>query len=268
MAETNEEFDRIFREKLKNHEEKPSGLAWEKLENRLTGKKTSGFGIWWAIAATVTTVLVSGWILWSNQDQSQATDYLADEIHPSQTKNQSLETEPKKESTTDNLEKIAPLKLEEIAPLKKEVFQKTETGIRTESKTSPVETGNQTLLSNPIPEHPPVLIASAEGSTEELTKTGSPKETKTVESAPASAETIISNQAITEASLSKEDAPLYRIRIYSDGLKKGQEPDRNLITEMGKTVGKVEELLGKVDEGFAELQDKKSSLIAGLTSKK
>jgi rRNA processing protein Gar1 len=73
---------------------------------------------------------------------------------------------------------------------------------------------------------------------------------------------------VAEATPSAEDAPLYRVNIYSDGLKKGSEPDKNLITEMGKTVGKVEGLLGKVDEGFADLQDKKNSLFATLTSKK
>jgi hypothetical protein len=65
-----------------------------------------------------------------------------------------------------------------------------------------------------------------------------------------------------------EDLDGYRIRIFSDGLKKEEAPNKNLITELGKTVGQVEGLLDKLDEGLVEIQDKKERLFSSLTSRK
>ena len=65
-----------------------------------------------------------------------------------------------------------------------------------------------------------------------------------------------------------EDLDGYRIRIFSDGLKKEEAPNKNLITELGKTVGQVEGLLDKLDEGLVDIQDKKDRLFSTLTSRK
>jgi hypothetical protein len=75
----------------------------------------------------------------------------------------------------------------------------------------------------------------------------------------------------TSSQASLEDAEEmegYRIRIFSDGLKKEEAPNKNLITELGKTVGQVEGLLGKLDEEFLEIQDKKDRFFSSLTSRK
>ena len=65
-----------------------------------------------------------------------------------------------------------------------------------------------------------------------------------------------------------EEIDGYRIRIFSDGLKNEEAPNKNLITELGNTVGQVEGLLDKLDEGFVEIQDKKDRLFSSLTSRK
>jgi len=51
-------------------------------------------------------------------------------------------------------------------------------------------------------------------------------------------------------------------------LKKEEAPNKNLLTELGKTVGQVEELLGKLDEGIEGLQEKKERLFSSLISRK
>ena len=63
-----------------------------------------------------------------------------------------------------------------------------------------------------------------------------------------------------------EEEPTYRVKIYSDGLE--EDKDKNLIAGISKKVEKVDRLLGKVDQGFADLQDAKSSLFTALLSKK
>ena len=73
---------------------------------------------------------------------------------------------------------------------------------------------------------------------------------------------------MAEAQPQTNEEPLYRVSIYSNGVKKGEPQDKNLITEIGKTVGQVEGLLGKVDDGLITLQDKKDNLFATLTNKK
>jgi starvation-inducible outer membrane lipoprotein len=60
----------------------------------------------------------------------------------------------------------------------------------------------------------------------------------------------------------------YRIRIFSDGLKKEEAPNKNLITELGKTVGQVEGFIDKLDDEFVEIQDKKERFFSTLTSRK
>ena len=39
MAKSDEELDRVFREKLENHQESPSPAAWDKLEAQLDAAK-------------------------------------------------------------------------------------------------------------------------------------------------------------------------------------------------------------------------------------
>jgi hypothetical protein len=51
-------------------------------------------------------------------------------------------------------------------------------------------------------------------------------------------------------------------------LKKEEAPNKNLITELGKTVGQVEGLFDKLDEGFVEIQDRKDRFFSSLTSRK
>jgi hypothetical protein len=75
-------------------------------------------------------------------------------------------------------------------------------------------------------------------------------------------------KTVAEAKPQAQDEPLYRVSIYSDGVKKGEPSNKNLITELGKTVGQMEGLLGKVDDGLISIQEKKDNLFANLTTKK
>jgi hypothetical protein len=86
----------------------------------------------------------------------------------------------------------------------------------------------------------------------------SPELTKTLTTATSS-----------QASLADaEEIEGYRIRIFSDGLKKEEAPNKNLITELGKTVGQVEGLLDKLDVVFVEIQEKKERFFSSLTSRR
>lgn len=261
MAKTNEEFDRIFREKLENHEDKPSTLAWEKLESRLPGKKTRGVGIWWAVAAGMSIFLVSGWLIWNNLNEPEQKKQLAEE-QPVTKKPEELPSSPEPIQ-----EWVAESKPEQDQLIKKSEGQSLSTRLVANSPIQPV---NEELitLAKEAEENTAPLIAREEPLIPELPTTTVLTDPKPERQPLLAGEPLISQKSIAEAKPSEEETSIYRVKIYSDGLKKGSEPEKNLITEMGKTVGKVEGLLGKVDEGFAELQVRKNSLFAGLTTKK
>lgn len=262
MGKTNEDFDRTFREKLENHEEKPSALAWEKLESRLPGRKYSGFGIWWAVAASLSIFLVSGWLFWKNSKEPTQKNQLSEE-QPAIKKTEELPSSPAQVQ-----EWVAATQPEQVKIPEKSVIQSKSSPHDAKNTNQPLreESINKT---NQVEENTPTLVATVETFTLELPSPTAKTDLKSAEQSLSASEGLISQKSIAEAKPSDEEpSSVYRVKIYSDGLKKGAEPDKNLITEMGKTVGKVEGLLGKVDEGFAELQDKKNSLFAGLTSKK
>jgi hypothetical protein len=63
-----------------------------------------------------------------------------------------------------------------------------------------------------------------------------------------------------------EEEPLYRVNIYSKGIKKEKNP-KNLFTELHKTVNQVENILEKVDDGLS-IQNLKTNLSQTLSAKK
>jgi cytoskeletal protein RodZ len=258
MANTNEEFDRIFREKLGDHQEKPSALAWERLENQLPKSKSSFSGIWWAVAASVTVILAAGWMFWNTSDEVSNPKMLAEQTQNSTEKPNSSSNEPQVSELGSTAPKV------EIQPQK--TLASTTTVPRTESK----KTDSTPISSPPMstPNFTENLVAVTQTSQAEREAVQIAEVAEATEITLPQIQPQTSALTVAEASPAPEDGPLFRVNIYSDGLKKSPEPEKNLITEMGKTVGKVEGLLGKVDEGFAEIQDKKNNLFATLTSKK
>lgn len=259
MANTNEQFDQHFREKLDGHREKPSALAWDRLEGQLP-KESKSRGIWWAIAASVTALLVAGYSFWPADRQSSEEPLLAEktEIPAEAAKtadNQESSEEPAiAQQAIQPEEKTATPKTDQKSAKEPKVIQQTKPTI------SPDKMG--TL---------PNLIAQAEPEAKTITRPAIVvPDLKSEElplampelTAPALEKTLAQNTA------DAEDEPLYRVSIYSSGIKQNEPVEKNLITELGKTVGQVEGLLSKVDVGFAELQDKKDNLFAGLTGKK
>lgn len=263
MAKTNEEFDRIFREKLEKHQEKPSALAWERLNHQLPEAKSSKRGIWWSVAASISILIVAGWMFWKNTSEINQGQLLAEEGKTIEELTSDLETPTSSENV--------------------EIPSTTESKVAQATKTQPTTTRPaseqpqinfnpqveiQSASPNPEVEKTQSLIASLEQTTKELQVNIPSVSVEMNEVTLPVIQPSTIQQTVAEVIPAEEDAPLYRVNIYSDGIKKGTEPDKNLITEMGKTVGKVEGLLGKVDEGFADLQDKKNNLFTTLTSRK
>jgi hypothetical protein len=135
----------------------------------------------------------------------------------------------------------------------------------------PVQTGIKTQQGNPnifVAELNPqneAVPASIPVFTAEVVPSNIPQPVQSP--APALAETNAVFTPSTNEALA-EEVGTYRIRIYSDGLQKAAPKEKNLVTELGKTVGQVEGLLGKLDEGIEGIQEKKERLFSSLTSRR
>jgi hypothetical protein len=261
MAKTNESFDQHFKEKLDGHREKPSALAWERLESQLPKQSKPKFGIWWAIAASVTALLVAGYAFWPTDGDVSTENLVAEKTElPSEiTPEPNEEVSIQAEEITTTEEKPSPA-------LQAKASQETE-----KLKTQPKSNRESSQKTNPSPalnQNPSNLIAEAETKQNPISIAVPELKTEEIQIALPELKAPETEKLVAQTSTQQSEEPLYRVSIYSNGVKKGEQPDKNLITELGKTVGQVEGLLGKVDDGLITLQDKKDNLFASLTSKK
>jgi len=250
MAKSDEVLDRVFREKLENHQEAPSPAAWDTLASQLDSKQApKKASSWWAIAAAITLALGAAFLFWSTEQESEIQAPLAE---AQETTTEVGTTIPVTPSPTVEAEK-------ELSSVRSVV-----------SNSKPVQTGIKTQQLNPA-----VLVAEVITQTEAVpasipvfTAAAVPNAAEPVHSpAPALAETnAVFTPSTNEAQA--EEVGTYRIRIYSDGLQKAAPKEKNLVTELGKTVGQVEGLLGKLDEGIEGIQEKGERLFSSLTSRK
>ena len=253
MAKSDEVLDRVFREKLEKLEASPSPAAWDKLEAQLDAAKQPKKSFWWAIAAVMPLLLGLGYLIWSQVPE--------------------IEQESSISATEEVLE--VPLVPESTPEAETEVSEESqyqnslaETATPRSSKPDlpsslPQENSKVVNLGNVITE----TVTSQSSEAAVALEINSTSEAKTWLSAEAT-QTNASPSSIQPTLADAEEIDGYRIRIFSDGLKKEEAPNKNLITELGKTVGQVEGLLDKLDEGFVEIQDKKDRLFSSLTSRK
>lgn len=250
MANQAEKLDQVFRDKLGQHSIQPSKLAWERLESELPKKKKNPKPFWWAAAAVVFLSAI-GLALLSNQEAKETNDFVAEELTISSETieepiitTEETKTEP---TTTTKKQEIKPSITEEkISPTPQKKMEKPE---------------NVTLAA---------LTETAEETKQELPRTEREIPISAIDRsfiADVTVDLPKSNLESTKKDILKtEEEPSYRVTILSDGLK--EEKDSKLIASLGKTVNQVEGILGKVDQGFGDLQDAKNNLFASLISKK
>jgi hypothetical protein len=253
MAKSDEELDRVFREKLENHEASPSTAAWDKLEAQLDAAKQPKKSSWWSIAAAMPLLLGLGYLIWSQAPQAEQENSLAaiEEVSTSTP----VSVSPIEAETVVSEEVQKPVSLAEAStsraskPIQKSSF--------------PQENSKAVNLENVVAE---TVTFPSLRAVEEVTVNYATESKTLLNPEPIRITTTPNSSQPTLTDV--EDLDGYRIRIFSDGLKKEEAPNKNLITELGKTVGQVEGLLDKLDEGFVEIQDKKDRLFSSLTSRK
>ena len=245
MANNDKKFDSFFRDKLEKHEEKPSSLAWEKLESKLEQKpKGNAHFPWMQLAASLVFLLVASFAIWNfiPEKEEDLSGNLAQEIgqvvEKSREEEKTLEPEPLIEAIPFNQstpQKMAdPTPIESPAPkrnARQEIPAKSQEGFLSEPKTQKEE---QLPIAKELPEMKlPELPMS---------------------------------QTLAQMETEEEEVA-YRITIKSSGLQ--SEPQKtNLFTEIENKKEKIGSFLSKVEQGLADLQDAKSNLFAINSSRK
>ena len=262
MANEKNNLDQFFREKLENHTERPSKLAWERLESQLPQQSKSNKGIWWAAAASLTILFTVGYFILREGNMPVEKPMLADN-----TTEEVVKTPTQPEITTPEVIEKPQNKIENQQTAEELNTKPTTT---TKPKAKPADIPAKPQKSQTTT--PQNLVAMNETKEEPMQETietvVTPKvETETPEFKQAELPDLKLEKAIAEASEPMEAEPAYRVKIYSSGLTE-ESKDKNLIAEIGKTVNEVEGLLGKVDQGFADLQDAKNNLFASITTRR
>jgi cytoskeletal protein RodZ len=250
MAKSDDTLDRIFREKLENHQETPSPAAWDTLASQLDSKQApKKASSWWSIAAAITLALGAAFLFWftGQKPEKQAPLAEAEEIT-----NEVVRTIPMTPSPSVEPEKEIPSTSSVSASI-----ERGQTGIKTQQQNQVDLIAELNTQNEVVPASIPVFTAEVVPDAPEPVRSPA-----TILAENKSISTPSTYEALAEEGVS------YRIRIYSDGLEKAAPKEKNLVTELGKTVGQVESLLGKLDEGIEGIQVKKERLFSSLTSKK
>ncbi|MEP0711231.1 hypothetical protein [Algoriphagus sp.] len=260
MAKEKNKLDQFFKEKLENHTEKPSALAWKRLEAQLPQQSKSYKGIWWAVAASLTVLFAVGYLVMREGNVAEDQKPLLSE----NTTEETIQTPTPKDFTSPEIIEETQTNVENQQPAKD---LNTKPTITPDAK--PADSFSNTPKAQP--KTPQNLIATRDQREEITPKTVNEFVPAITVDIPTIAEPVLPaldlEKTVAVASPTEEADPTYTVKIYSDGLKETQK-DKNIIAGIGKTVTEVEELLGKVDQGFADLQDAKNNLFASITTKK
>lgn len=244
MAKKLTPIDAIFKEKLIDYQVVPSSEAWQKIEANLPSKSRSLKIYWWAAAASISGILIATFLLNSNSknpiSENQLTTIRLDEM--------TKEIEPKPDrSDFKQAENPTQMTQKRTSIPEKKIEKMVEKRLRRELSQIEPEINIQLVILDVDPILMPV---------ENLELNRQIRETNEQTEIPTS-ESI---------SLNIEEEPLYRVNIYSNGIKKENSP-KNLLTELHKTANQVENILDKVDDGLS-IQKIKTSLMQTLASKK
>ncbi len=239
MANKENNLDRYFRGKLGRHEEKPSALAWEKLEQELDKKKPANI-LFLRLVASLLLVLGLAFVFWQFNKPLEQTESQLAEVE------EVLEgNEASKIPETFSLEEE---KNEGKYPKKKsETSQKLPVNENQDSKKAEKEPRKGALLAQND------VVLSPQRMKETI-----------IELPEIPLLELRTDEAITSSkklSFEPEEEVNYKVIIKSSGIK--DEPKKpNLIEGLENNVNKIGTFLSKVEQGFADLQDAKNNLFA------
>ncbi|WP_291788401.1 hypothetical protein [Cecembia sp.] len=247
MANQENKLDQFFREKLEQHEEKPSQLVWERLDQEL-GRKKSGYIPLFRLVASLILLLGIGYVLWqynvpdqfTEEQRAEKEDTMIESMEAEINETLALEQEEITPLTSDEKAQVASKEAAGVSQSLEKTEPKKNNESQKESENAPLLAGNM-LEVNPE-RFNEVLIELPEIPITELK----------IDQMTAMAE---------ETNNEVEEEISYRVIIKSSGIK-NEEKKPNIIEGLENNVNKIGTFLNKVEQGFADLQDAKNNLFA------
>ncbi|GGF21606.1 hypothetical protein [Echinicola rosea] len=252
-------IDKLFRDKLEQHHEKPSRLAWERLESQLEPNKSGNKWGWMRAAAVFIGIIGLAYLLWQYAPVQQPT---APQIAEKTAEKDLLPNEDSKTAPQPTItdqpaseEVKAPI-AEKEQPENKQNTTKP-TGQEPSAKTSktPVKPVQKDIQQEQVAELNQKGTAVPKADIKPLPQLEVPS--------PDMEELIAENTTVTTE---KEAAVPYKVSIKSSGISEKPKKEK-LVEEIGNKINTLGGLLGKVDQGYADLQDAKNNLFAALITK-
>lgn len=257
-------IDELFSTKLKQHQERPSALSWERLDAQLGPQKKTNRPIWISVAAMLVGIFVLALLLW-RIDLSRDQEISPMIANQSPITNQ--EILPKDDTTAQEVI---------TRPLEKTI-QKTDSVNKTKKEEENIpEDKKPEIKNNPSPtklnqrdERSPDNSLVAESNQRPIEKAPEITINKGLELSEMGNEGINMNELIADNSPTEKKAETvaYTVKIKSSGISEKPKKEK-LVTEIGDKINTLGGLIGKVDKGYADLQDAKNNLFASLISKK
>jgi hypothetical protein len=250
MANTDKNFDQFFKNKLSAHEEKPSQLAWEKFSSELNKKEKGIYSYYLQWAAGLLLLLGLGYLIWSStlRDNFSNENLVIEEIKIEPTIPDINKSAQEIETNENEDIKEESVKLAEV-PKKSEVTKEalkemTPKVIEKEEKSPEMflalDKNEFEVEAIQLPELKPVILPEIE---------------------------LNKEIALFDEPEISEEEPSYTVTIISKGIQDKSEKT-NLIEELENKVEKIGGFLGKIEQGFADLQDAKDNLFANNSPRK
>lgn len=238
MAKDNQDIDRLFRDKLAGHSVQPSPQAWGKLESRLSQNKKAGVP-WMRIAASFFLIGSVAVLMWL-----------------------SVPTAPKEPDTVTDQQPVP-----EIIPGEAPVMHKTPAVEENKEKAPPLAK-KPNLIKPKQAVTEPALAAAEPVENEPANKVNIPiQEVAPIELPPLDTDLLVAENSLAEPEEAVYQEVEYKITIISNGISTAPQKG-TLVGEIENKIDKIGGLIGKVDQGFADLQDAKNNLFASIATKK
>src|SRR5690606_27602827 len=92
-------------------------------------------------------------------------------------------------------------------------------------------------------------------------------ELESIELPPLDQDLLMAENNLIDLEATPDQEVAYKITIISNGLREKPEKE-SLVGEIENKIDKLGGLIGKMDQGFADLQDAKNNLFASITTRK
>lgn len=255
---SNQELDKLFKNKLEDLKVQPSADAWSKIQKNSKEKQSSALFI--KVAAAVVILAVFAGILWINNDEHRQNNTVAINNHPvakkkenAQNKETKADSEPHDVVQADKNKEQHNIKPSGTEPVNKESEFTEQIAI---SKKNKEDRKVQSLTKKELANHPPASNSKLQETTD--------KETKNQDAETKNQKPEIRNQKPETRTLT------FNIEQFASAKISGQEQGENQMiadadsqqkTTLKKVIGFAQDLK-EGNDGLGELREVKNELFA------